>query len=63
VQVYDAIAAGLGHRTVASQAVWHGVARSAMFRFRSGGSPRLDTAMRMAADCGVPVETIFERVA
>jgi DNA-binding XRE family transcriptional regulator len=61
VAVYDAIARSKGFATVESQAAWHEVARSTMFRLRGGDDmPRLDTAMRMAADCGVPVEALFE---
>lgn len=63
VGVYDALAAAKGYRTVESQAAWHGLARSSMFRLRGGDTPRLDTAMRIAADLGVAVEVIWERVA
>lgn len=61
--VYDALAKAKGYPKPDAQAAWHGIARSAMFRLRAGGVPRLDTAMRIAADCGVPVEVIWERVA
>lgn len=61
--MYDAIATAKLHPTVESQAVWHELSRSTMFRLRAGEVPRLDTAMRIAADCGVPVEVIWERVA
>lgn len=61
--VYDALAKAKGFPKPEAQAAWHGIARSAMFRLRAGGVPRLDTAMRIAADCGVPVEVIWERVA
>lgn len=63
VEIYDALAASKGHRGVEAQAAWHELARSAMYRLRGGGVPRLDTTMRMAADCGVAVEVIWERVA
>jgi hypothetical protein len=63
VDVYDALAAAKGKRTVAAQAVWHEVGRSTLFRLRAGEMPSMDTAMRMAADLGVAVEVIFERVA
>lgn len=59
--VYDTLAAAKGYSTVEAQAHWHGLARSALFRLRSGGVPRLDTAMRIAADLGVAVEVIWER--
>lgn len=63
-EIYDAIAASKGHSTAESQATWHGLARSAMYNLRGGQTvPRLDTAMRIAADCGVAVEVIWERVA
>lgn len=60
--MYDVLAASKGFATVAQQAKWHGLARSAMYRLRGGGVPHLDTAMRMAADCGVAVEVIWERL-
>jgi hypothetical protein len=63
VDVYDALAASKGHPTVADQALWHEIGRSTLFRLRSGEMPRMDTAMRMAADLGVAVEVIWERVA
>lgn len=61
-EVYDALAADKGYRTVESQVGWHGLTRSNWFRIRAGGPPRLDTAMRVAADLGVAVEVIWERV-
>lgn len=62
--VYDMLAAAKGYPSVASQARWHGVNRSTLFDMRAGTNlPRLDLAMRMAADLGVAVEVIFERVA
>lgn len=63
VDVYDALARAKGYSTVESQAGWHGVHRATLFNLRSGATvPRLDLAMRMAADLGVSVEVIFERV-
>lgn len=59
--VYDALAAERGYKTVESQVGWHGLTRSNWFRIRAGGPPRLDTAMRVAADLGVAVEVIWER--
>lgn len=60
-EVYDVLAAAKGYDTVASQAIWHGVARSTMFRLRSGGQPNLQIAARIAADLGVAVEVIWGR--
>lgn len=62
VAVYDTLAAAAGYRSPEAQAAWHGIARSRMYQLRSGGSPQLTTAMRMAADLGVAVEVIWERV-
>lgn len=61
VDVYDALAAAKGKRSVAAQARWHEVGRSTLFRLRAGEMPSMDTAMRMAADLGVAVEVIWER--
>jgi hypothetical protein len=61
VEVYDALAAAKGKRTVAAQALWHEVGRSTLFRLRAGEMPRTDTATRMAADLGVAFEVIWER--
>lgn len=64
VDVYDALATAKGYRTVESQAALHGIHRATMHALRAGHNvPRLDTAMRFAADLGVPVETIWERAA
>ncbi len=62
VHVYDAIAHAKGYRTVVSQSIWHGMARSNWFRIRAGGSVRLATAMRVATNLGVSVEVVWERV-
>lgn len=64
VAVYDALAEAKGYPTVESQATWHGLNRATLFDLRAGRTvARLDTAMRMAADLGVAVEVIWERVA
>ena len=64
VEVYDQLAAAKGYTTVTAQAEWHGLNRTTMHALRAGDNvPRLDTAMRMAADLGVAVEVIWERVA
>jgi hypothetical protein len=60
--VYDALAVAKGYTGAPAQARWHGIARSNMYRLRSGGRAELATAMRMAADLGVAVEVIWERV-
>lgn len=63
VDVYDALAASKGYTSVESQATWHGLNRATLFDLRGGKTqPRLETAMRMAADLGVAVEVIWERV-
>lgn len=64
VDVYDALAHAKGFTTVTAQAKAHGLDRTTMHALRAGENvPRLDTAMRMAADLGVAVEVIWERVA
>jgi DNA-binding phage protein len=63
VEVYGPIARARGYKTVVSQAAWHGLARSAMFRLLAGGAPSASTALRIAGDLGVPVEAIWERAA
>lgn len=64
VPVYEALAKARGYLTIEAQADWHGVHRATMHAWRAGENvPRLDTAMRVAADLGVQVETIWERVA
>lgn len=63
VGVYDALAEAKGYKTVASQATWHGLNRATLFDLRAGRTmPLLDTAMGIAADLGVAVEVIWERV-
>jgi DNA-binding XRE family transcriptional regulator len=64
VGVYDRLAASKGYVTVTAQAELHKLNRATMHALRNGENvPRLDTAMRMAADLGVAVEVIWERVA
>ena len=64
VDVYDKLAAAKGYSTVTAQAELHDLNRTTMHALRAGENvPRLDTAMRMAADLGVAVEVIWERVA
>lgn len=63
VDVYKPIAIAKGHDSPRKQAVWHGLGRATMYRLLGGGAPESATAMRIAADCGVPVEAIWERVA
>jgi hypothetical protein len=64
LNVYEALATAKGYRTVESQANLHGIHRATMHALRAGENvPRLDTAMRMAADLGVAVEVLWERVA
>lgn len=58
---YRPLAVAKGHATVVSQAGWHGIARSSMFRILAGGAPMASTAARIAADLGVPFEFIWER--
>lgn len=61
IAVYDPIAASKGFRTVTSQAKWHGLNRATMHALRAGENvPRLDTAMRIASDCGVRVEALWK---
>lgn len=63
VEVYDALAARRGAKTVVAQAKLHEIGRQHMFDIRSGrGRPSLPLAMRMAADVGTTVEALFERV-
>jgi len=64
VDVYDTLAAARGATTVEAQATLHGLNRATLFDLRGGKTqPLLATAMRMAADLGVAVEVIWERVA
>lgn len=62
VEVYDALAAGKGLKTVVAQAARHGVGRQHMFDIRSGKRrPSVGLAMKMAADLETTVEALFER--
>lgn len=64
VAVYDALAAAKGYPTVTAQAELHKIHRTTMHALKAGENvPRLDTAMQIANDLGVTVETLFERVA
>lgn len=63
VDVYKPIAVAKGHDTPAKQATWHGLGRSTMYRLLAGGNAESLTVMQIAADCGVPVEAIWQRVA
>ncbi|MEU7620508.1 hypothetical protein AB0B27_31075 [Micromonospora rifamycinica] len=61
LEVYDALAAQRGTRTVAAQARLHGIGRQGMSRIRAGKHlPRLPLAMRMASDMGTTVDALFE---
>lgn len=61
LEVYDALSATRGARTVAAQAEMHGIHRATLFRIRSGErTPSLELAMKMAADLGTTVEALFE---
>jgi DNA-binding XRE family transcriptional regulator len=63
VDVYDALAAAKGYKTVEAQATWHGLNRATLFDLRAGKtSPLLATAMGIAADLGVAVEVVWERL-
>lgn len=64
VDVYDILALQKGYRTVEAKARWHGLNRATLFDLRAGKTqPSLATAMRMASDCGVAVEVLWERAA
>jgi hypothetical protein len=61
VDEYDRLAAAKGAKSVVAAAGLHNMPRTVLFEYRAGRrTPRLDVAMRMAADLGVPVEKIFE---
>lgn len=61
VEVYDALAADKGAKTVAAAAELHHMARGQLFDYRSGRkSPNLATAMQMADDLDTTVDRIFE---
>jgi len=64
VTVYDALASAHGYPTVVSQAAWHGLNKSSMSRIKNvAGNVSGATMMRIARDCGCPVEAIWELVA
>lgn len=61
VPEYDRLAASKGARTVVAAAGLHGLGRTRLFDYRSGRkTPRLEVAMKMAADLGTTVEELFE---
>lgn len=63
LEVYEALAAVRGLKTVVAQAKLHGIGRQHMFGIRSGKRlPSLPLAMRMATDMGTSVEALFEQV-
>ncbi|MFG3418711.1 hypothetical protein [Micromonospora sp. NPDC048063] len=63
VEVYDALAAKRGAKTVVAQAKLHEVGRQHLFDIRAGRSlPSLPLAMRMATDLETTVEALFGRV-
>jgi transcriptional regulator with XRE-family HTH domain len=60
--VFDALAAERGARTLRQQAALTGVSRSTLSRIRRGeGLPSLDVAMQLAEKFGVPISVLFER--
>lgn len=62
--VYDSLTAARGAHTPTEQARLHGISRAHMYRLRKGDrEPKLDLAMKMAADLGVAIEVLFERSA
>lgn len=64
LEVYDALVAQRGVKTVVGQAKLHGIGRQHMFDIRAGRSlPSLPLAMRMAADMGTSVDALFEQAA
>ena len=60
VAAYDLIAKGKGRATRQAQADWHGISRSSLYRLLDGSNPSVKTALRMARDLGVSLETIWE---
>lgn len=64
VEIFDALMAREGAKSVERQAEVLGLHRSTLFRIRSGETaPNLTTAMQMAAACKTTVDALFERVA
>jgi hypothetical protein len=62
--LYDSIATAKGYPSVASRAKWHELDRSNLFDILAGTTiPRLDTAFRIAGDCGIPVDVLWKRTA
>ena len=63
VEVYEALAASVGADSPTLQAELHGISRDHIYALKAGTSvPRLDTAMRIAADLCTDVEALWERV-
>lgn len=61
IEEYDRLAAEKGASTVMAAAALHGLARTRIFDYRAGRkTPRLEVAMKMAADLGTTVEKLFE---
>lgn len=53
-----------GYVTVTDQAKWHGIDRPGFHDLLSGRTvPRLDRAMKIAKNCGCPIEYLWEEVA
>jgi DNA-binding XRE family transcriptional regulator len=64
LEVYDALVARRGIKTVVAQAQLHGIGRQHMFDIRAARvHPSLPLAMRMATDLGTTVDALFEQVA
>src|SRR5262245_61595378 len=63
VGVYLPIAVAKGYDTAAKQAKWHGIAKSTMHRLLAGHAPLTRNAARIARDCGVPMEALWDGVA
>jgi hypothetical protein len=61
VEEHKRLAAKKGASTVVAAAELHGLRRTQLFDYRAGRkAPRLEVAMRMAADLGTTVEKLFE---
>lgn len=61
IEEYDRLAAKKGASTVTAAAELHGFGPTRLFDYRAGRkTPRLEVAMRMAADLGTTVEKLFE---
>jgi len=63
LEVYEALAARVGADNPTAQADLHGIDRGTVYALKNGTNvPRLDTAMRIAADLETTVEALWERV-